>query len=337
MKKFLLIIFLLIILVALGIGSFRAYNQLKNMPIKSMTNIQDTIDQRDTENFYKLVDVDNVLNTAAEEILTAQINSEINSTAYSMQEVANIYEQRKPEFISASKSAVNDYITGGKVNFQNNLTPTQKWLKDSEINSCVIKNISKPKVKDNSATSKVEFYNQSLLFSFEINFALEKIDNDTWKIVGATGFENYLAGLNRALKKKLERINAPVRNEMKDIFAVKGFDAKVVEGDEYGFSRTMKVAIKADVKSEKNLSKIIGKIIIVGKDGDEGVTPFEIDMAYKPKGLQTFNVDKVLNPFVKQDAEAMKHGLKKSAIHIEITEVDFMDGTTLKQFDELPE
>ena len=337
MKKFLLIIFLLIILVALGIGSFRAYNQLKNMPIKSMTNIQDTIDQRDTENFYKLVDVDNVLNTAAEEILTAQINAEINSTAYSMQEVANIYEQRKPEFISASKSAVNDYITGGKVNFQNNLTPTQKWLKDSEINSCVIKNISKPKVKDNSATSKVEFYNQSLLFSFEINFALEKIDNDTWKIVGATGFENYLAGLNRALKKKLERINAPVRNEMKDIFAVKGFDAKVVEGDEYGFSRTMKVAIKADVKSEKNLSKIIGRIIIVGKDGDEGVTPFEIDMAYKPKGLQTFNVDKVLNPFVKQDAEAMKHGLKKSAIHIEITEVDFMDGTTLKQFDELPE
>ena len=337
MKKFLLIIFLLIILVALGIGSFRAYNQLKNMPIKSMTNIQDTIDQRDTENFYKLVDVDNVLNTAAEEILTAQINAEINSTAYSMQEVANIYEQRKPEFISASKSAVNDYITGGKVNFQNNLTPTQKWLKDSEINSCVIKNISKPKVKDNSATSKVEFYNQSLLFSFEINFALEKIDNDTWKIVGATGFENYLAGLNRALKKKLERINAPVRNEMKDIFAVKGFDAKVVEGDEYGFSRTMKVAIKADVKSEKNLSKIIGKIIIVGKDGDEGVTPFEIDMAYKPKGLQTFNVDKVLNPFVKQDAEAMKHGLRKSAIHIEIVEVDFMDGTSLKQFDTIPE
>ena len=337
MKKFLLIIFLLIILVALGIGSFRAYNQLKNMPIKSMTNIQDTIDQRDTENFYKLVDVDNVLNTAAEEILTAQINAEINSTAYSMQEVANIYEQRKPEFISASKSAVNDYITGGKVNFQNNLTPTQKWLKDSEINSCVIKNISKPKVKDNSATSKVEFYNQSLLFSFEINFALEKIDNDTWKIVGATGFENYLAGLNRALKKKLERINAPVRNEMKDIFAVKGFDAKVVEGDEYGFSRTMKVAIKADVKSEKNLSKIIGRIIIVGKDGDEGVTPFEIDMAYKPKGLQTFNVDKVLNPFVKQDAEAMKHGLKKSAIHIEVTEVIFMDGTSLKQFDEIPE
>ena len=337
MKKFLLIIFLLIILIALGIGSFRAYKQLQNMPIKSMTNIQDTIDKRDAENFYKLVDIDTVLESASQEILTAQINAELNSTAYSMQEVTNIYEQRKPEFISVAKSAVSDYLSDGKVKFSSTLSPTQKWLKDAEINSCVIKNISKPVVKENSAHSKVEFYNQSLLFSFELDFALEKIDNSQWKIIGATGFENYLSGLNRALKKKLERINAPVRNEMKDIFVVKGFTAKVVEGDEYGFSRTMKVAIKADVKSEKNLSKIVGRIIIVGKDGDEGITPFEIDMAYKPKGLQTFEVNKVLNPFVKQDAEAMKHGLRKSAIHIEIVEVDFMDGTSLKQFDTIPE
>lgn len=337
MKYFLLITTLLIVTVALGIGAFRAYNQLKNLPTKSMTNIQDTIDRRDAENFYKLVEVENVLNNAAEEILTAQINAELNSTAYSMQEVENIYNQRKPEFITAAKMSVDDYLANGRVNFQGNLTPTQKWLKDSEINSCVVKNISKPKVKDNSATSTVEFYNQSLLFSFELKFELEKIDADNWKIISATGFENYLAGLNRALKKKLERLNAPVRNEMKDIFAIKGFNAKVIEGDEYGFSKTMRLDIKADVKSEKNLSKIIGRIIIVGKDGEEGITPFEIDMAFKPKGLQTFTVDKVLNPFVRQDADAMKHGLKKSAIHIEIVEVDFMDGTILKQFDTIPE
>ena len=65
MKYFLLITTLLIVTVALGIGAFRAYNQLKNLPTKSMTNIQDTIDRRDAENFYKLVDVENVLNQAA--------------------------------------------------------------------------------------------------------------------------------------------------------------------------------------------------------------------------------------------------------------------------------
>ena len=336
MRIFFAITTSIILLIALGVGAFRAYKQLQNLPIRSMKNIQDTISRRDAENFYRLVDIDSVLENAAEEILTEKLNAELNSTAYSMQEIANVYEQRKPEFISATKNAVADYLADGHVKFPDNLSPTQKWLKDSDINSCVIKNISKPVVKDGNAHSKVEFYNQSLLFSFELTFALEKIDDAQWKIIGASGFENYLSGLNRALKKKLERLNAPVRDEIKDIFVMKGFDAKVTEGDEYGFSRTMNVAIKADVKSAKPLSKIIGRIIITGRDGDEGATPFEIDMAYKPTGLQTFNVDKVLNPFVKTDADAMKHGLRKSSIHIEITEIVYMDGTSLKQFDELP-
>ena len=336
MKKFLISVTLIVILLVVGMGAYRAYSQLKNLPISSVKVIQDAIDRHDEENFYKLADVEKVLNDAAEEILTEKINAEINSTTYSMQEVSAIFEQRKPEFIAATSAAVADYVSTGSVKFPDNLTPTQKWLKDSEINSCVIKNISKPKVKDNSATSKVEFYNKSLLFSFELTFELEKIDKNLWKIVGAKGFDNYLAGLNRALKKKLERLNAPVRDKIKDVFIMKGFDAQVAEGDEYGFSRTMKIAIKADVKAEKPLSKIVGRIIIVGRDGDEGVTPFEIDMAYKPTGLQTFNVDKTLNPFVKQDSEAMKHGLRKSAIHIEITEIVYMDGMSLKQFEEIP-
>ena len=337
MKKFLLILIPTILIFALGIGAFRAYSQLKNFPISSLKKIQEIIYHGDKENFYKLVDVEKILDNAAEEILTEQINAKLNSTAYSMQEVSNIYNQRKPEFINATKKAVDDYVSFGEVKFDDNLTPTQKWLKDSDINSCVIKQISKPKVKDNSATSKIEFYNQSLLFSFELEFELEKIDKNTWKIVGAKGFENYLVGLNRALQKKLERLNAPVRDEIKNVVVVKGYDAKVVEGDEYGFSRTMKISMKAAVKPEKKLSKIVGRIIIVGRDGDEGITPFEIDMAYKPTGLQTFTIDKVLNPFVKQDSETMKHGLRKTNLHIEITEIVYMDGTSLKQFDEIPE
>ncbi len=337
MKYFMLITILLVLLIGVGIGAYRSLQDLQNLPIKSMKNIQDTIDQRDAENFYRLVDIDKVLDDAAKEILSAKINAEFGATAYSMQELANIFEQRKPEFTSITKKAVDDYISTGKVNLSNTSSPTLKWLKDSEINSCVIKQISKPVIKENSATCKIEFYNQSLLFSFELEFALEKIDKNQWRIIGATGFENYLAGLNRALKKKLERLNAPVRNEIKDIFIIKGFSAKVVEGDEYGFSKTLKIDLKADVKPEKPLSKIVGRIIIVGRNGDEGITPFEIDMAYKPTGLQTFTINKTLNPFVQQDADAMKHGLRRNDLHIEITEIIYMDGTNLKQFEEIPE
>lgn len=336
MKKVLLLA--IILLVGLGVGAFRMYRQMQATPAVSIKVIRESIANHTAEKFYNLVDVNSLLENAAQEILTAMINSEVNSTTYSTQDIENIYNTRKADFIAAAKPAVENYILSGKINFGDNPTPAQKWLKDSDIASCSIKNISKTSIdNDGKAHLKVEFYNSSLRFSFELEIVMEKIDKKSWRVVEAKGFDNYLTGLNRALKKKLESLNAPIREEIKDVFVMKGYTAQVVDGDEYGFSKNMKITMKADVKTEKKLSKIIGRVIIVDRNGSEGVTPFEIDMAYKPKGLQDFVVNKTLNPFVREDADAMKHGLRKSNLHIEITEIIFMDGTSLKQLDELPQ
>ena len=67
------------------------------------------------------------------------------------------------------------------------------------------------------------------------------------------------------------------------------------------------------------------------------MTPFSVEVTNSKNGVQDFNIDKVLNPFVREDADVMRHGLRKSAIHIEITQIDFADGTTLKELDELAE
>ena len=336
MKKFLLIFIPIILLIALGVGAFRAYKQIQTTPSNSVKVIRDAISSHDAATFNSLFDVDAVLENAAQEILTVQINSEINSTTYSTQDLENMYATRKTDFIASTKKAVEEYISSGQINFSENLTPTQKWLQDSDVVHCSIKNVYKFVTDDGKAHAKIEFYNSALRFSFELEVVMEKIDKNNWRIVEVKNFENYLAGLNRALKKKLETLNAPIREEISDVFVIKGFDAKVTEGDEYGFSKTMRLTIKADVKSQKPLAKVIGQIIIEGRNGSEGITPFEIDMAYKPTGVQNFTVDKVLNPFVREDADAMKHGLRRSDLHVEIVEVVYMDGTNLKQLDELP-
>lgn len=333
MKKILFLA--IILLIGLGLGAYRTYNQMQTSPAVSIKAVRESLANHNAEIFYNLVEVNSLLEDAAQEILTAQINSEIDSTTYSTQDLENIYNTRKTEFISATKTAVENYVVDGKINFGDNPTPTQKWLKASDITNCAIKSISKPIMKDNQAHITVGFYNNALRFSFEVDIVMERIDKKSWRVVEAKNFDNYLSGLNRALKKKLESLNAPIRAEIKDIFVMKGFNAQVVDGDEYGFSKTMRIVLKADVKTDKPLAKIIGKIIIVGRNGSEGVTPFEIDMAYKPTGLQDFIIGKTLNPFVREDADAMRHGLRKSDLHIEITEIIYMDGTSLKQLEEL--
>ena len=60
-------------------------------------------------------------------------------------------------------------------------------------------------------------------------------------------------------------------------------------------------------------------------------------MTGREQGVQIFDVTKTLNPFVQADADAMKRGLKKKNIRIEVTEIIFVDGTNLKLLDRLPD
>ena len=149
-------------------------------------------------------------------------------------------------------------------------------------------------------------------------------------------FDDYYAAYRRSLRRKLDSLNTPIIGQMEEIFLLKSFRIQGGDGDEYGFSKNLDIELKADVKSDKPLSKVIG-VITIGKGEQERVTPFELDMTDRPQGLQTFHVTKTLNPFVRADVDAMKHGFRKRDVHIAVMEIIFADGTNLKQLDHLPE
>ncbi|MBQ7197751.1 MAG: hypothetical protein IJS29_00660 [Selenomonadaceae bacterium] len=337
MKKILLIIIPLLLIIAVSIGAVIAYTSMGKSSTNPIKILRQSISNHDAEKFYKIVDVDAVLDSAAKEILTAQINSTVDALAYSTQNYMTAYENLKPNFVTAAKNYLDEYISTGKINFQEPLTPAQKFFKSSAVDSCTIKSFSKLKTEDGETHAKLEFLNERLNFYFEIDLTLEKVEKNSWRIVNATGFENYFNGYRRATRKSLEKLNAPIRDKISEIVQLKGFSAGIAEGDEYGFSQTLKMTIRADIKSDKPISRIVGNIIIEGKDDREGVTPFSMDMVGRENGVQDFDVVKTLNPFVREDVEVMRHGLRRDNLHIEVMQIDFADGTTLKEFDELPE
>ena len=327
---------LLILTVAVGIGAFYNRQELRKRGGNPAIAAGQAVKTHDLESFKRCVDLDALIDLAAEEILTAQINSTLTPTAYSMDELQNRYDKLKPDFVNSARAAAEEYISTGKVTFPNNLTDAQKFLKKSGAASCEIKSITKPQKDGNARIVTVMFYNPSMKFSFELELELKPAEENTWRITGARGFENYYSGYRRSLRRKLDSLKAPIVRKMDDIFKVKSFSVKSEGGDEYGFSQMLDIAIKADVKSDKPLAKVVGNIIL-GKDERESFAPFAIDMTEHTQGLQTFNITKTLNPFVRADADAMKHGFKKSDLHIEVTEIIFADGTNLKPPDDLPE
>ena len=335
MKKWLFLLIFLVI--TIFIGGFLGYSQIKKNPNSALKTIRNAINSHNVEEFNRLVDVDKILDEAAGEILAEKLNKD--TTAYSVQQVNDIYNnQLKPDFINVTKNAVEEYVKTGKITLPTPVqTEAQRWLKHSEMNSCVIESMSKPIFTGDSATATVYFKNTDLKFTFELEIDLEKTDKKTWKVIGVKGIEDYNKSLKRALEKKLDRLNTPIRSQMDEIINIQELNARIGEGDEYGFSQTLKIAMKADVKSSKSLSKIIGRILVDDGEERENAAPFTIDMAYHPQGVQTFNIDKVLNPFVRGDVNIMKHGMRRSQLHAEIDEIIFLDGTNLKIMDKLPD
>ena len=331
------VVALLILTVAVGVGAFQNFQELKKRSGNPALVARQAVEAHDLETFEKAVDLDKMIERAAEEILTEQINSTLAPTAYSMDELNLRYEKLKPDFVNAAHAAVEEFISTGKVIFPNELTDAQKFFKESGATSCEIKTVSKPQKDGSSKIVTVNFQNTQLKFNFELELELEPVEENSWRIVDAKGFENFYVGYRRALRRKLDSLNLPIGRKMDEIFKVKGFSLQSGDGDEYGFSQTLEISIKADVKSEKPLAKIIGNVILRGKDERESFAPFAIDMTGVEQGVQIFNVTKTLNPFVRADADAMKHGFKKNDIQIEVTEIIFADGTNLKLLDRLPD
>ena len=339
MKKILTIAVPLILIaaVAMGVCSWQAMQKVQTLPAHSIKVIRDAVSTRNAETFYKLVDADKILEIAAAEIVTAKINDESDAQIYSTLELSEKYEMQKQDFLTASKIALENYFKTGQVKIPADSTEIQKWLIKSGVASCTIKSYSEPAVIDGLAHLQVYFHNDEMNFTFEVEIMLERISENEWRVVDAKGFDGYYLGVKRGLQMKLASLNAPIQSKIAETFDVKKFSTEMTEGDEYGFSKNLKISLDADYFSDKPIEKIIGRVIIDGRDGNISTTPFEIEMADAENGLQTFEINRVLNPFVKKDSDVMKRGLKKRELHIEITEIDYLDGTILKEYDKLPE
>ncbi len=336
-KYALIAIGIMLLLIGGGIFASRSWYQHKQLSENPAILARQAVEAHDLETFRRYVDLDKLIDSAAEEILTEQINSTLAPTAYSMDELQSQYDKLKLDFVNNARSAAEEYISTGKVTFPNNLTDAQKFLKKSGVATCEIKSIAKPMQGDDSRIVTIMIHNQHMKFNFEVELTLELAGEDEWRITDAKGFGDYYKGYRRMLRRKLDSLNAPIAREMDSTFKVKSFSIKNEGSDEYGFSQTLNIEIKASVLSDKPLAQVHGDIVLYGKDDSESRTPFVVDITNRAQGLQTFNVMKTLNPFVRADADAMKHGFKKNDIHIEVTEIIFADGTNLKQLDSLPE
>ena len=104
---------LLIMTVGFGVAAYNNWQQLKNRSGNPAVAARHAVEARDLDTFKKFVDLDKLIEQAAQEILTEQINSTLSPTAYSMDKLQQQYDELKPDFIKSARTAAEEYITAG--------------------------------------------------------------------------------------------------------------------------------------------------------------------------------------------------------------------------------
>ena len=144
MKKILLILIPITLALIVGVVALIVSTNFGGRSTNPIKILRNSISNHDKEKFYEILEVDAVLDSAAKEILTAQINSTVDALAYSTQDYVKTYENLKPDFVTSAKNYLDEYISTGKIIFNEPLTPAQKFFKNSAVDSCTIKSFSKP-------------------------------------------------------------------------------------------------------------------------------------------------------------------------------------------------
>lgn len=330
MKKYLILIPIFLVVVV-GAGIFGAMQVQKSKPSYSIDHIRGAISNHDYATFSSFVDVDKIINHAADEILMQQLAEDEVTT--SMQELKSRFEnQMKPEFIEAVKRATEEYVSTGRVSIPSNPNPTEKIIQQANVDSIHISRFGIQQADSGSAIARIVFADDELQTFFDLDAKLEK-SGDGWHITDVDGWKKCVADYKLALKYKLDRLNEPIRDQIKNSVEIKIASAKIGEGDEYGFSKDLTFDLKIKTLTNAPIEVVRGRVVIDVTDQPDVYAPFEI---YNPSGEQTIKITKVLSPFVKSEVTIMHHGIHSSDLSLETTQIVFADGSSLKLMEEIP-
>lgn len=213
-----------IVLLTAGGGYFLLKPNEKS-PEFVMQSVEKSVVEHNKKDFYKLVDIDSVLNRSYDEIVEGLTDSDKSMSIEAREAVKNFTQMLKSPLIISLKSAIDDYVEKGE--FQE---PENLGIKDllsrtgiDKIEFRGIDNVEVNPANDKEAVADIKVFQPELGKEFILKTVLNKNDSGEWRIVSLQNFRDFViqigevrrADLNNYLS-KTEEINSKHDKTIRD-------------------------------------------------------------------------------------------------------------------------
>ena len=191
--------------VVLAGGGYFYFHSDDGTPEHAIKTIERSIDKHDTKTFYRMVDVDSVLDSGYDGFVEGLAASAGTMTPDTQATVKDFAQLLRGSLILSLKSAIDSYISTGDLNTEKNLGVV-KLLDRTGLNDASIRDVKNVQINDakrDEAFADLIIFQPELDKEFPLHLVLTRGEDNEWKVSRVQNFQEYVADIIEARQAKL--------------------------------------------------------------------------------------------------------------------------------------
>ncbi|MBQ9442567.1 MAG: hypothetical protein IJU55_06130 [Selenomonadaceae bacterium] len=193
-----------VIIVLAGGGYFFSHSANKTTPEYAMTQVENSIKNHDKIEFYKLVDVDGVLNSSYDEVVEGLTDSDKTMSIEAREAVKNFTQMLKSPLMLSLKSAIDSYVEKGEFVGEDGVQELLSRTGIDKIEFRGFEDISVNPEKENLASADIKIFQPELGHEFMLKTNLRKDENGQWKIINLQNFREFVTQIGEVRRAQLK-------------------------------------------------------------------------------------------------------------------------------------
>ena len=172
-------------------------------PEHALKIVEESIANHDRENFYKYVDLKEILSTSYEGIIEGMTYTNKSMTEDARESVKEFTEMLRAPMLLSLESSIDSYVATGDFHEEDNVGVSE-LLKRTGMDKSIYRGIGEVVENDSQAVANIQIYHPELDREFSFKFVLRRDDSGVWKIIRVENFKDFITQINQVRRQKLD-------------------------------------------------------------------------------------------------------------------------------------
>lgn len=194
------------VIILAGGGYFLSHSASKATPEYAMAQVEKSVKNHDKTEFYKLVDVDGVLNSSYDEVVAGLTDSDETMSVEAREAVKNFTQMLKSPLMLSLKSAIDTYVERGEFTGAEG-DGVKELLRKTGIDKIEFRDFENIVVNpdnENQAVADVKIFQPELGHEFILKTNLRKDETGQWKIISLQNFREFVTQIGEVRRAQIQ-------------------------------------------------------------------------------------------------------------------------------------